>query len=691
MIIQEIKLNNIRSYTDASIQFPESSVLLSGDIGSGKSSILLAMEFALFGLAKGEISGEQLLRNGAKKGSVELKLKVGSKEYLIKRSLKRAGDSVAQDTGYVISDGIKKEGTAVELKSQILELLGYPKELLTKKSLIYRYTVYTPQEEMKRILLDDKDYRLDTLRKIFGIDRYKKIRGNAEIFIKQLREKKSMYEGSISDYDKIKQEIAAEKEKTVQLAEKLTAITPKLDFVLKEFGVQKLKVDELQKKADEKRKFATQLEICSARLEELLKQRANNKKELDMIEVRAKELSEELSKLIPVKPDKTPEEVNKIISLEEKKLLELNLKVKEFELKTVRLTEEVKAITKLSKCPTCKQDVSASYKNAVETGHSSELEKLKKEIETIAAQKNSKLQQVDKLKEDSYNLHKKHSDYQILVKDKERAKKNVDEIAKRKLQLESLQTEIKAEIGALNMKKMELAEKAEKIESVDIVPEKQRLEKMQGIKEELQIEEATLRKEVSLIEQIIKKYEVDLKKKDEVKKKMKELDTYSNWVDSFFIPLMTTMEKHVMGQVHKEFNSLFQEWFSVLLDDETLNVRLDEEFTPIIEQNGYEIDLYNMSGGEKTSIALTYRLALNKVINNLISTINTKDILILDEPTDGFSSEQLDRVKEVLDRLALKQIIIVSHESKIESFVDTIVRISKNGHISSVSLPCTTL
>ncbi len=60
------------------------------------------------------------------------------------------------------------------------------------------------------------------------------------------------------------------------------------------------------------------------------------------------------------------------------------------------------------------------------------------------------------------------------------------------------------------------------------------------------------------------------------------------------------------------------------------------------------------------------------------------NLIILDEPTDGFSAEQLDRLRDVLDLLKIKQVIIVSHESKIESFVDNIIRINKTEHISSV-------
>jgi len=67
-----------------------------------------------------------------------------------------------------------------------------------------------------------------------------------------------------------------------------------------------------------------------------------------------------------------------------------------------------------------------------------------------------------------------------------------------------------------------------------------------------------------------------------------------------------------------------------------------------------------------------------------LGAIKTKDIIILDEPTDGFSSEQLDKVREVIDQLKMSQVIIVSHDHKVESFVENIIRVEKRGHVSSV-------
>jgi exonuclease SbcC len=58
--------------------------------------------------------------------------------------------------------------------------------------------------------------------------------------------------------------------------------------------------------------------------------------------------------------------------------------------------------------------------------------------------------------------------------------------------------------------------------------------------------------------------------------------------------------------------------------------------------------------------------------------------LILDEPTDGFSKEQLGMVREVLDDVGCPQTIIVSHDKELESLADQIFVVEKAGSESAV-------
>ena len=69
MILKKLQIENLRSYERQEIVFPKGSTLLSGDIGSGKTSILLAVEFALFGLQPSQ-KASSLLRSNADSGKV---------------------------------------------------------------------------------------------------------------------------------------------------------------------------------------------------------------------------------------------------------------------------------------------------------------------------------------------------------------------------------------------------------------------------------------------------------------------------------------------------------------------------------------------------------------------------------------------------------------------------------------------
>jgi exonuclease SbcC len=68
----------------------------------------------------------------------------------------------------------------------------------------------------------------------------------------------------------------------------------------------------------------------------------------------------------------------------------------------------------------------------------------------------------------------------------------------------------------------------------------------------------------------------------------------------------------------------------------------------------------------------------------MLSKIKTHNLVILDEPTDGFSDQQLDKMRDVLNELDVKQLIIVSHEAKIESFVENIIKFKKDGRVTKV-------
>ena len=268
MLLQQIKLKNIRSYVEETINLAPGSTLLSGDIGCGKSTILLAIEFALFGISRPDLMGEALLKKGATTGSVELSFNLNGEDIIIQRALKKDKDSVKQTSGYIIRKQTKKELTPVELKSEILNLLGYPQEVLTKnKNYLYRYTVYCPQEEMKFILQEDVEIRLDTLRKIFNLDRYKTVRENLQVYLKETRINLASLESKISPLEEHKKKILDLSIEKEQINNQLLGLKPKIDTLIAKkdkLKEEQERLEAVQKKYQElKQQFQTLIAILS--------------------------------------------------------------------------------------------------------------------------------------------------------------------------------------------------------------------------------------------------------------------------------------------------------------------------------------------------------------------------------------------------------------------------------------------
>ncbi|MBI2134116.1 SMC family ATPase [Candidatus Woesearchaeota archaeon] len=738
MIINSVKLTNIRSYSNATINFPNGCVLLSGDIGSGKSTVLLAIEFALFGLTN-EIDGSTLLRNGKSTGEVELKLTIDQKETIIKRCLKRTRDSVRQDSGYVIDNGVKNEGTPIEIRARVLQMLGYPKELLTKsKSLIYRYTVYTPQEEMKIILQEDNQTRIDTLRKIFQIDKYRRIKENAQTLIKTIRERTRELDAKTEDILE-KERMKSTMEKELEEAQaKLSAAKPELEKMEARLIEIKGKMGNLEKEGKMISECRKNIELANSMIHEKsisIRESKNEMIRLTNDAAHLKRVEEEakhhLSKLIGMLATAKAEKEKAMQEISNKATIKQETRIQEEELEKIKaeirrqqfIIELSKKITgnihAIQTCPTCMQPVSPDHKEHITKIEEDKAEEANKKITEASKAKETIEQKITKLREKLEEIHEKEKHAAILTSEIEswepeyfpaeaitcpldmaeirkisriirEGKQTKERILDNERLLNSLADRIRAtekEIALLE-KTIELEnQKARSLEGIEtrIAITKKDLDEALSQEKAALMQKAALETHKRSIEKSRELIMAELEKKKAAKKQSESLKANIHWLEDHFIGLTETIEKHTMLRIHQEFSTFFAEWFQVLMEEPSMSIRLDEQFTPVIEQNGYELSFENMSGGERTSCALAYRLALNKVINDLITNIRTKELIILDEPTDGFSSEQLERVRDVINRLKISQMIIVSHETKIESYADKVIRISKEDDSSSAN------
>lgn len=678
MKLKRILLQNIRSYDIAEIEFPDGNVLLSGDIGSGKSSVLLAIEFALFGLQRG-VGGGILLRNGQKIGGVKLEFEIDGKNVKIERKLKRVKESVKQDLCFIEVDGLKEQLSSTELKSRILDLLKYPQEFLNKNAILYKYTVYTPQEEMKSILTEDSSLRLNTLRRVFGIDRYKRIIENSIIVNTRLREQIKHKEGMVIDLEDKRTELQSRKNERGKVRTEIVDLRTKLEDANKVVIGKKKNLDDVEVKLKDVVKIKTELASVLAELKMKKEQEENNSSEVELMgkrlidsEKRINESQIDLKDVDAISRELKRKEEELIIA--DKKFLELARLIAGDETNKARLLRVVSSVTSLDNCPTCKQKVGPDHKHGIKSESESEISKINESMKTnlkekgeIEIKKKEIITAINELRIKDRSMLTIKSEIKVLEENKQTL-----------IRMEATKKQIEEKLIVLNSQKDELEKKQSSFLYLDTkyAEIKQELSLLQEKQKSVEINNAKTERRLEDLETAIIKFADEIEKKQKIKSSITQLKKAKEWLTSDFVKIIEEIEKSVMGKVHSEFSSLFGKWFSVLADG--LNARINEEFTPVIEQQGYEIDYAFLSGGERTAAALAYRLALNQVINGLMSNIKTKDLLILDEPTEGFSSEQLDKMRNVLQELKLKQLILVSHESKIESFVDKIIRFHKD-------------
>jgi DNA repair protein SbcC/Rad50 len=154
-----------------------------------------------------------------------------------------------------------------------------------------------------------------------------------------------------------------------------------------------------------------------------------------------------------------------------------------------------------------------------------------------------------------------------------------------------------------------------------------------------------------------------------------ELEAKAEWTSGPFRLSLLTMEQKLLAHAQAAFERHFARYFSALIEDPALIARTDVAFTPLVAIEGEWTPAEALSGGERTSLALAFRLALAQVVRSLGNL--RLETLLLDEPTDGFSPEQVVRMGELLEALALPQVILVSHEDELAGIADRVVRVEK--------------
>ena len=380
------------------------------------------------------------------------------------------------------------------------------------------------------------------------------------------------------------------------------------------------------------------------------------------------------------------------LKLLDKRIKELNQKssdilAKEKSLEELRkdLSERRDRFFDISICPTCLQNVPNSHKHNILNETEGKISDIRKQLIEISAELNIIQNNLELGNNEREKLEKEKTRLEILRSKKEdtiQAQKRLDDYKK---QASSLEKDILLLEKHLESLRTDIASYSKFAQSAK--QKQDELKKAFLDEKNAEIFFAEKRKELQLTAKEEENLNLIIANKELVKSNLQNSLELNDWLSSQFSTFIDNIERSVLLKLRKEFSNIFNKWFHMLAG-QSFEVQLDENFTPLIMSQDTEMDYQFLSGGERTAVALAYRLALNQTINSLMSQIRTKDIVILDEPTEGFSEAQIIKIREVLEELNAAQLIIVSHEQKIEGFVDNVIRLEKQG---SSAIKSTTL
>jgi len=692
MKIKSLQLENIRSHVKSVINFTDGFNCLVGGLGTGKSSVLYALDFALFGEPLGR-SYDYLLREGEDRARVTLKFSANGKEYAIIRALKRSGNRISQDMDYLrfFEDGeLVAELKSDAVSEQLFSVIGIDKEL-------FRRLIWVRQEHLKDILNMAPGERQKNLDQLFGLSDYETAWSNLRSIIRWYESERNSLE---SDPD-----VARIGELKTRYNEAVSDLTKK-EAELKEAN---LKLSEIEKKLKEVTSRLQALENVRRRNEELRRREAEVKARISAAEkaLQIKKTGideqrrriEELHRLLRSLRDQENsyrEKLGRIglpkqLTIEQLKEHAETLQdqistdlgreeVIRSEIK--RATQRISSLAKENRCPLCLQDLSSEYKdNLIKRLYDEisenrrrlkDFEENVRRLEDMHATITEIISNLQVIKTRMENLSEQERAEQRALMDSQR---QIEDIVKEIADLRKELVYLHSQIGEFDILKFEEIQKQRDIIFGEYASLKSR---MQSI--EAQILEIS--KRINDLKERVEQAESKISRLERVKKIIELLQE----IRQSYRSIQPKLRNDFVFYLERTIQQILDELTGV--DSPTIQIRLDENYTPIVEgASGYQRSVSNLSGGERTLLAFAYRLGVAQLLMQW-RTGRGLQILLLDEPTESLGREDgsINRLAESLSRLkTIEQIIAVTHSEEFADKADHVIWLSKEDNQSIVS------
>lgn len=714
-MIKEIELINFRSHEKTKLKFEEGNNIFVGISGSGKSSVLDAICFGLYGtipkIQKRKIKISELIRNKPAlqdSAFVRVCFVVDEKNYEVIRELYLDRSSTAE---------LREEGRLIAVNpAQVGEAIT---NLLKIDYDLFSQVIYAEQNNIDHFLNLPPGNRMSSIDELLKLSKFETIRSRTISIANKFKNQKEVKESILSNFDETRireEKLEQEKylggqegaldalDKQISSYEKESLIKGKILFDLEE----KKKLNEsLRKKIIELSTqvsiFETELkEVPEGELAETERELSDLKKQLENLELEERERELAISRFetkLKLIEENIEEKIQAEKFVKEFDLIEFNKSKGElYDLERTLLEKEVhkkslqSAISGLESptktCPTCDQKITEERRNILLENKKIEANELELEMTAIKKEISAKKQRLEELKSDFEKfelLDKRLSLWKNLESEENQLKKEVSSLKEERKELGPLRkryfglSELCEKLKNYNSKKKKLSELKKELFSAESEMKKvffdeteleEFVKEMNKIKlklTEFGLEREYKQNQIRDRKQILAKIEKDLEIIEKTKQELAFFD-YSHQTLTNFSDTLIEVQELLRSEFVETLNEVMNEiWEYVYPYEDYVGIRFRIESRDYLLQlcdlrnNWINVEGFS-SGGERAIASLVMRIALAIVLAPKMK------LLILDEPTHNLDSNTIKKLTEILRTKVvefLEQIFIVTHDERL--------------------------
>ncbi len=714
MIPSKLTLANFTSYSNSvpTLDFTKFQLAaISGQNGAGKSSLLDAITWCLWGVSRLGDSSDQLVRLGQQNMEVEFSFELDGHIYTVKRkrALKSGGTSSLEFFSGSSANGETMhnltEGTIKATQQKIIDTLHLSYETFVNSAFLRQghadeFTTKGPMDR-KRILAD-----------ILGLAHY-------DLLEEKAKEKLKDLQGGIRLLDYKLLEIEAEltggenqAEKKVQTEEKISALEKDIKDLEKQNKILQDERASLLIIQEQKVKLLQNYQQNKQELDQMLQQGKKRKETIEKLEQEIEGLKGagvKLNELTKLQQEKEKLDEQKKLQLEtEKEISEVSSNLKLKQQKKSQLQQEIdqicsqlKSLEKPSaKCPTCGQEVDQQHKIKVkkeltdkQTLFESELKKIETNTEELKIKELSKKlagysydhqryltiqSQLQKLAEAQQQKELLTTKEATLISEKNTQKELRELFVKKQSQVEKLSQEVKGTIDVedkVNQVNQSLAEVEKKLEELRLEEKGERdtlgqirelisrADQMAKIKKQKQEEKIALSNQAEAFEELAQAFGKKGIQAMIIETAIPEIEDETNRL----------LEKLTEGRMKVRFETQRETKNKVVGGERGIIETLDIIISDEMGERPYE----GYSGGEQFRVNFAIRLALSKLLTHRAGS--KLQFLVIDEGFGTQDAQGRSRIVEALDVIKndFAKILVITHLDELKEEFPTRIEVQK--------------